>query len=41
MPKKLHDKLAKQAKKKGLKGDKKDKYVYGGLYNATKKSKKK
>jgi len=41
MPKKLHEKLEKQAKKKGLTGDLKDKNVYGGLYNATKKSKKK
>lgn len=31
MPKKLHDALARQAKKKGLTGERKDRYVYGTL----------
>jgi hypothetical protein len=31
MPKKLHDKLERQARKKGLTGKRKDKYVYGGM----------
>jgi len=31
MPKALHDKLAKQATKKGLSGDRKDAYVYGTM----------
>ena len=31
MPKKLHRKLDKQAKKKGLKGKRKDRYVYGSM----------
>jgi len=47
MPKKLHRKLSRQAKKKGLKGDRKDVYVYGTLTkierkkSKTKKSRKK
>ena len=31
MPKELHDKLEKQAKKMGLKGERKDAYVYGTM----------
>lgn len=31
MPKALHDKLAREAKKKGLKGDRKNAFVYGTL----------
>jgi hypothetical protein len=31
MPKALHDKLAKQAAAQGLKGDRKDAYVYGTM----------
>jgi len=31
MPKKLHDKLERQARKKGLKGKRKDAYVYGTM----------
>jgi len=31
MPKKLHDKLEREAKKKGLKGKRKNAYVYGTL----------
>jgi hypothetical protein len=31
MPKAIHDKLARQAKKKGLKGKRRDAYVYGTL----------
>lgn len=31
MPKELHDTLAHQAAKKGLKGDRKDAYVYGTM----------
>jgi len=33
MPKALEEALAKAAKKHGFKGKKKDKYVYGALYN--------
>lgn len=32
MPKKLHQILEREAKKKGLKGDRKDAYIYGTLY---------
>ena len=35
MPKKLEKKLEKQARKKGLKGDRKDAYVYGTLEKIT------
>jgi len=31
MPKKLHDKLARSAKKKGLKGKAKDRFVHGTM----------
>ena len=31
MPKELHRRLAKQAEKKGLKGKRKDAYVYGTM----------
>ena len=31
MPKKLHDALVKQAKRKGMTGKRKDKYVYGAM----------
>lgn len=31
MPKKMHDALARQAKKKGLKGERRDAYVYGTM----------
>jgi len=31
MPKELHDKLEKQAQKMGLKGERKDAYVYGTM----------
>jgi hypothetical protein len=31
MPKALHDKLKRQARKKGYKGKRADKYVYGTL----------
>jgi hypothetical protein len=31
MPKALHDKLERQAKQQGLKGDRKDAYVYGTM----------
>ena len=31
MPKKMHKALAKSAKKKGLKGKRKDAYIYGGM----------
>jgi len=31
MPKLLHDRLKKQARKKGLTGDKKDAYIYGTM----------
>jgi hypothetical protein len=36
MPKKAHDALERQAKKKGLKGEAKDRYVYGALQNQKK-----
>jgi hypothetical protein len=38
MPKKLHDKLAREATKKGLTGRRKDKYIYGTM-SRIKKSK--
>lgn len=41
MPKKLHDKLERQARKKGLKGDRKDAYVYGTMNKIEKRKKKK
>lgn len=31
MPKEIHDRLVKQANAQGLKGDRKDAYVYGTL----------
>jgi hypothetical protein len=37
MPKELHRKLEKQARKKGLKGERKDRYVYGTLNKLKKK----
>jgi len=40
MPKKLHDKLERQARKKGLTGKRKDKYVYGTMNKVEKKKKK-
>lgn len=39
MPKKIHDKLVKQAKKSGLTGKRKDAYVYGTLAKIAKKGK--
>jgi hypothetical protein len=39
MPKKMHDALEKQAKKKGLKGEAKDRYVYGTMAKAEAKKK--
>lgn len=41
MPKKLHDKLEREAKKKGLKGDAKDRYVYGTMKKIEEKEKSK
>lgn len=40
MPKKAHDALKKAAKKKGLKGEEADAYVYGGLRRVEKGKKK-
>jgi len=40
MPKKLHDKLRREAKKKGLTGKRKDAYIYGTLEKAKKGKKK-
>ena len=40
MPKKLHDKLDREANKKGLKGKSKDAYVYGTLNKIEKDMKK-
>lgn len=37
MPKKMHKRLEKQAKKKGLKGKRKKAYVYGTLNRRKKK----
>ena len=37
MPKKLHDKLAREAAAKGLKGSRKDAYVYGTMAKVEKK----
>jgi hypothetical protein len=37
MPKKMHQALERQAKKKGLKGEAKDRYVYGTMQKAKKK----
>jgi len=31
MPKKLHDALAREARQKGLKGERRDAYIYGGM----------
>ena len=39
MPKKLHDKLERQARKQGLKGARKDAYVYGTLQKIKKRKK--
>lgn len=41
MPKKVHRKLSKQAKKKGLTGERKNAYVYGTLDKIEKKKRKK
>lgn len=38
MPRKMHDALARQAKKKGLTGESRDRYVYGTMAKAKKKS---
>lgn len=35
MPKALHDRLRKQARKKGLTGEQADRYVYGTLHRVT------
>lgn len=40
MPKALHDKLAREARAKGLTGDRKDAYVYGTMNKIEKKKKK-
>jgi len=40
LPKKLHEALKKQARKKGLKGKRADAYVYGTLKKAKSKKKK-
>ena len=39
MPKALHDKLSKLATKKGLKGKRKDAYIYGTMSKIEKKEK--
>jgi hypothetical protein len=41
MPKKLHDKLEREARKKKLKGKRKDAYVYGTLNKIEEEKKKK
>ena len=40
MPKKMHDALNRQAAKKGLKGKRRDAYVYGTMAKAKKARKK-
>lgn len=40
MPKKLHDALVKEARKKGLTGEAFDRYVYGTMAKEKKKRKK-
>ena len=40
MPKKVHDRLQREAAKKGLSGKAKDRYVFGTLNKITKKAKK-
>jgi hypothetical protein len=37
MPKAIHDKLAKEAASKGLKGERKNAYIYGTLNKIEKK----
>ena len=39
MPKKLHDKLLREAQKKGYTGKRADRYVYGTLQKLEKKKK--
>ena len=39
MPKKLHDALARRATKMGLKGERRDAYVYGTMAKQKKKKK--
>lgn len=39
MPKKIHKTLEKSARKKGLKGNRKNAYIYGTLNKITKKHK--
>lgn len=41
MPKKMHEALERSAKKKGLKGERKDAYVYGTMAKAEAKKRKK
>jgi len=41
MPKKLHDELKREARKKGLTGEAADRYVFGTLAKIEKKQKKK
>ena len=41
MPKKLHNKLKRQDKKKGYKGERADRYVYGTLNKLERKKSKK
>jgi len=40
MPKKVHDRLAREASRKGLTGKRRDAYVYGTLNKIEKKAKK-
>ena len=39
MPKKMHDALDKEAKKKGMSGERKDAYVYGTMNKMKKRQK--
>jgi hypothetical protein len=41
LPKKLHQKLARQAKKQGLTGERKNAYVFGTMAKVEKKRRKK
>ena len=41
MPKKIHRKLVRQAEKKGFKGERKDRYIYGTLHKIEQAQKRK
>jgi len=41
VPKKLHDKLAREARQKGYTGERADRYIYGTMENIAKAKKRK